>query len=313
MRFAKTIKRGRSFDVIGFGTNAVDHLITVPEYPLFNSKIKLSQRFQAAGGEIASTLVGLSRLGWKCRYIGRFGDDREGHFGIESLRNEGVDVEASEIIPGAETQVAYILIDERSGERTVIWDRDEKLAYRAEEVVVDLVSDCSLFHCTPHDAAAAMKLAQMARQSGVIVSIDIDNIFHGIDELLPMVDILITSAEFPTQLLGMSDREMAIKEMQARFGCSLTGVTLGEEGGLFYSEGSFIRCNAFPVPGGCKDTTGAGDAFRAGLIHGLLEGCNLEAIGTFANAVAALKCRSVGARTSLPNRCELNELVGTRA
>ena len=63
------------------------------------------------------------------------------------------------------------------------------------------------------------------------------------------------------------------------------------------------------VPGGCRDTTGAGDSYRVGLIYGLLHGASVEEAARMANAVAALKCRAVGARTSLPGRAELHDLL----
>src|SRR5690348_10300034 len=121
MQFPFTLKDDGRFDVVGFGTNAVDFLIQVPRYPEFNSKIELSSYTQAAGGEIATTMVGLRRLGLNCSYIGRFGTDPAGEIGLRSLRDEGVDLTFAEQIEGAQTQIAFIVIDEQSGERTVIW------------------------------------------------------------------------------------------------------------------------------------------------------------------------------------------------
>jgi sugar/nucleoside kinase (ribokinase family) len=102
----------------------------------------------------------------------------------------------------------------------------------------------------------------------------------------------------------------ALREIKSIFGCKIVGVTLGEEGSLLLCNETFIETPGFAVPGGCKDTTGAGDAFRVGLLHGLLNGKNVEDSARMANAVAALKCRAVGARTSLPNIEELEELIG---
>lgn len=310
MRFPIAIPDERDFDAIGFGTNAVDYLVTVPEYPRFDTKVRLDDYVQAPGGEIATAMAGLSRLGMRTAYIGKFGDDREGSFGIESLRADGVDVSAVRVVDGCKTQIAFIIIDARNGERTVIWDRDPKLSYGPEEVPTGLVPKGRVLHLTPHDTAACIVLAREAREAGTVVSIDIDNIFDGVEELLPLVDIIITSAEFPERLLGIADRESALTEMRSRYGCTLAGITLGETGSLLYCEGSFIRSEGFAVPGGCKDTTGAGDSFRAGLLFGLLNGKDVEEAARAANAVAALKCRSVGARTALPNLEELTALLG---
>src|SRR5688500_20293040 len=118
MQFPFTLKQQSAVDVVGFGTNAVDFLIQVPRYPEFNSKIELTDYVQAAGGEIATTMVGLQRLGLRTSYIGRFGSDAEGELGMTSLRDEGVDLTYAEQVEGARTQIAFIIVDERSGERT---------------------------------------------------------------------------------------------------------------------------------------------------------------------------------------------------
>src|SRR3954449_13032030 len=146
MQFPFHLATNREFDSIEFGTTAADYLIEVPEYPAFNSKVELDEYTQAAGGEVATTMVGLQRLGLKTAYIGRFGDDPAGAFGIRSLSNEGVNIEHAEKIEGASTQIAFIVIDARNGERTVIWKRDAKLSYKEHEAPVELVSRASVLH-----------------------------------------------------------------------------------------------------------------------------------------------------------------------
>lgn len=309
MQFPFRLAENKEFDVVGFGTNAIDYLIIVPEYPAFNSKIELEDYIQAAGGEIATTTVGLRRLGAKTAYIGRFGDDSEGDFGLRSLRDEGVDVQFAEQIKGARTQIAFIVIDRRNGERTVIWKRDNKLAYTEKDAPTEVAVRGRILHFTPHDARACLEMARAAKQSGAVVSIDIDNIFEGIEEVLPLVDIFVSSADFPERLVGIADKKAALREIKSRYGCAVVGMTLGETGSLLFCENEFIRTDGFEVPNGCKDTTGAGDSFRVGLLYGVLQGASVEESARMANAVAALKCRAIGARTSLPDEAELNLLL----
>ena len=152
-------------------------------------------------------------------------------------------------------------------------------------------------------------MARKAKAENTIVSIDVDNVFEGIDELLPLVDIMISSAEFPAKLVGIEDSRTALREINRRFGCPIVGLTLGEKGSLMLCEDEFIQSKGFDVPNGCKDTTGAGDAFRAGFLHGLLNGETIESAAQKANAVAALKCRQLGARTALPTDSEVIELI----
>lgn len=309
MRFPFELKSEAKFDAIGFGTNAVDYLIQVPEYPAFDSKIELNDYIQAAGGEVATTMVGLQRLGLKTMYVGRFGKDAAGDFGMDDLRSEGVDIAFAEQVDGARTQIAFIIIDERTGERTVIWKRDKKLGFEENEVSADLVKNAKVLHFTPHDTRACIKLAKAARENGVIVSIDIDKVFDGIGELLPLVDVLLASSDLPRDLLGIDDHRSSLAELKARFGCGIAGITLGSQGSLLLCENEFIDTNGFEVPNGCKDTTGAGDSFRTGFLYGLLNGETVEQSARMANAVAALKCREIGARTALPNANELRELL----
>jgi sulfofructose kinase len=309
MRFPFTLPNQRPFEAIGFGLNAVDHLIVVPEYPAFDSKVRLLEHIQAAGGQTASAMVALQRLGLKTAYAGRFGSDAEGQFGLSSLKHEEVDIEFAEMVDNARNQTAFIIIDARTGERTIIWDRDEKLAYRADEAPVQLAARGRVLHVDAHDPPACARMARAARASGAIVSADIDNIYEGLPELLPLIDLLISSKEFPHRLTGIPDERASLVEMKARYGCAIVGMTMGTRGAMIYCEGQFLEAPAYEVPGGCRDTTGAGDAFRGGLLYALLRGEGIETSLKLANATAALKCRSLGGRTSLPTSVELEEFL----
>ena len=310
MRFPFEPPREREFEAVGFGLNAVDHLVVVPRYPEFDTKTRLMEHEQGAGGQTASAMAGLRRLGLRTAYAGRFGSDDAGRFGFEALRAEGVDCSSAEMIEGARNQIAFILIDARTGERTIIWDRDERLAYSVEEAPRDFARRGRVLHMDAHDPRACAVLAKEAREAGTVVSLDVDNIYEGIEELLPHVDLLVSSKEFPKRLTGLADERAALVEMKSRLrrDC-VAGMTLGERGAVVYHEGRFLEAEAFPVPGGCRDTTGAGDAFHVGLIYGLLRGDDLESSLSLGCAVAALKCRALGARTALPSARELENFL----
>src|SRR5438874_746080 len=300
MQFPLPIPEERDFDAVGFGLNAVDHLIVVPEYPAFDTKIRFTEYQKSAGGQTATAMVALQRLGLKTAYAGRFGSDEDGRFGLLSLEYEGVNLDFVETIEGADNQTAFIIIDSRSGERTIIWDRDERLSYRADEAPLELASRGKILHIDAHDPPACAAMARAAHDAGTIVTADIDNIYEALPELLPLIDVLITSSEFPHRLTGISDERASLVELKARYGGAVVGVTLGARGGLIYSEGEFIASPAFGVPGGCRDTTGAGDAFHSGFIYGMVGGEDLAACMKLGNAVAALKCRALGGRAALP-------------
>src|SRR2546423_2343601 len=219
VQFPFTVPSRKQFDAAGFGVNAVDHLLVVPAFPNSNTKTHLIEYKQGAGGQTASTIVALQRLGMRTAYAGRFGTDADGRFGLESLKNEGVDVEFSETIEGASTQVGYIVIEAKRGERTVIWDRDERLAYGTHDAPVKLSGSARVLHLESHDPLACARMAREARAAGTIVSADIDNVYEGLPELLPLIDVLVSSKEFPRLLTGMEDEHAALVEIKARYGC----------------------------------------------------------------------------------------------
>jgi sulfofructose kinase len=309
VRIPLQIPGKKDFDVVGFGLNAVDHLIVVPEYPAFDTKTRFTEYERSAGGQTASAMVALQRLGLNTAYAGRFGSDDDGRFGLLSLEYEGVNLDFAETIEGADNQVAFIMIDSRSGERTIIWDRDERLSYRPDEVPMELATRGRVLHLDAHDPPACAVMARVAKRAGAIVTADIDNVYKGLPELLPLIDVLITSSAFPHRLTGISDERASLVELKARYGCAIVGATLGARGAVIYYEGEFIESPACEVPGGCRDTTGAGDAFHAGFIYGILRDEDLESCMELGNAVAALKCRALGARAALPTADELKEFL----
>ena len=312
MQFPITISTNKPYDAVGFGLNAVDHLIVVPDYPAFDTKTRLLDYKQSAGGQTASAMVALQRLGLKTAYAGRFGSDAAGQFGLQTLKAEGVDLDFVEVVEGATTQTAFVIIDSSTGERTIIWDRDDRLAYTPEDAPVELAARGRVLHLDGHDPPACARVAQAARDKSTIISADLDNIYEGLPELLPLFDLLITSKEFPHRLTGISDERTSLVELKARYGCAVVGMTRGAAGAMVYCEGQFIESPAYQTPDGCRDTTGAGDAFRGGFIYGLLSGEDLETSLKLGNAVAALKCTALGGRSGLPTNLQLEEFLSSQ-
>jgi sulfofructose kinase len=310
MNFEITLPGNKPFDAVALGLNAIDHVIVVPHYPEFNSKVKFNSHHLTAGGQCATAMVALARLGLRSRYLGKIGDDETGRLQIQSLVSEGLDTSDLIVVKGAESQIAFIVVDARNGERTVIWNRDEKLLIQEEEVDREAVtSGCALL-LDGHNVAASITAASYAREAGVPTVLDIDNIYEGAERLLPLIDFLISSATFPERLTGEADLRVALKKLQKMTGSMFVAATMGVEGVLAYFRGEYIYSPAFSVK--AADTTGAGDAFHAGFIYGLLKGFSVEETLRVANAVAGLKCRAVGARTSLPTPDELHALLSSQ-
>ena len=310
MNFEITLPENKPFDAVALGLNAIDHIIVVPHYPEFNSKVKFDSHHLTAGGQCATAMVALARLGQRTRYIGKIGDDETGRLQIQSLLSEGVETKDLIVEKGAESQIAFIVVDARNGERTVIWNRDEKLLIQESEVDREAVTSGRALLLDGHNVAASILAASCAQEAGVPTVLDIDNIYEGANRLLPLIDFLISSATVPHRMTGEADLRLALKKLQKMTGSMFVAATLGVEGVLAYFRGEYIYSPAFSVK--AADTTGAGDAFHAGFIYGLLKGFSVEETLRVANAVAGLKCRAVGARTSLPTLEELSALLSSQ-
>lgn len=299
----------RSCDVVGLGQNSVDLVAMLHEFPTGNSKHRIEQFARFPGGQVASALVCCARLGWRTRYLGRFGSDELGEIGRNSLETEGVDLSVAEVVAGAHTRFAMIIVDGRTGDRTVLWDRDARLALTPADVPEDAVRTSRILLVDCDDVEASIEAATIARASRVITAIDVEALVPGLDRLLPLIDIVIASEGFPERWTASSETGRALERLHAELRPALTCVTLGPRGSLARCQGQEIRTPAFAVP--CVDSTGAGDAFRGGFIAALLKHGpeEVEGLLRMANAVAALNCRTAGAREGLPHTAELDALL----
>jgi sulfofructose kinase len=302
----------RPFDVVGFGLNSLDLLTVVAEYPASNTKQRLQRFARVPGGQMATATAVCARLGWNARYVGRFGDDEFGTLSRESLTQLGVDVSASRTIAGATNQFAVVLVDARSGARTVLWDRHPALATDPADVSRDAVTSGRLLIVDCHEVAAAAQAARFAREAGIPTIIDVEKVRPAIAELLQQIDAIIAAQEFPTALTGYENLGEALAAIGREFKTPLVCVTLGEEGSLAWCNGREIRTPAFQID--CVDSTGAGDAFRGGFAAACLREPNgdVEDVLAYANATAALNCRVLGGRGGIPTAEEVDYLLAAQ-
>jgi sugar/nucleoside kinase (ribokinase family) len=302
----------RPFDVAGFGLNSVDLLAVVAEFPALNSKQRLQRLTRLPGGQIATAMATCAKLGWRASYVGSFGSDDFGTLSRDSLIEAGVDITASRTVAGATNQFAIILVDAQSGARTVLWDRHPDLAWNVGEVPRQAVTAGRMLIVDCHETAAAAQAARYAREAGVPTVIDVEKVRPGIAELLQQIDIIITAQDFPSALTGHEDLGRALASMAEEFPARVVCATLGEQGSLALCGGREIRTPGFQVD--CVDTTGAGDVFRGAFVAACLKSpdADIEDVLTYANAVAALNCRALGARAGIPAPPEVDDLLWAR-
>jgi sulfofructose kinase len=137
--------------------------------------------------------------------------------------------------------------------------------------------------------------------------VDVDTIYHGFDQVLPYVDYLIASTNFPVQWTNERDPFKALELIQREYGMKVAAMTLGSHGSLALCSGKFHYSPAFVV--NCVDTTGAGDIFHGAFCYGALEDWPLDRVLDFSNAMAALNCKALGARGGIRPRGDAEELI----
>ena len=293
-------------DFVGLGINSLDTIIRLPHYPEFNSKISILSTTSLPGGQVATAAVACRRWGLRSRYIGKIGDDGAGRTQRLEFTREGVEAYLVEV-SGCSSQIAFILVDESSGERTILWQRDARLDLAPSEIPHSWIVKSRLLHVDGHPCPPATAAARWAREAGCIVSADIDNLYDGIELLLEHVDYLIGSREFPHRLTGIADFFEALPEIRRKFNCHVVGCTLGCDGALIWDGDVFRYAPAFRVS--AIDTTGAGDVFHAGFCYSLLRGWALEQCLDFGCAAAALNCMQIGARGGIRSAEEISRLI----
>ncbi|MBI3664172.1 MAG: carbohydrate kinase family protein [Acidobacteria bacterium] len=293
-------------DVAGVGLNATDTLIRLPHFPAFDTKVEFLSSGVLPGGQVASAMVACSEWGLRARYIGKVGDDRAAQ--MQRAAMEWARVEAHFIsVPQCSSQSAFILVDEKSGERTILWRRDPRLALRPDELQREWIVSARALHVDGHDTAAAALAARWAREAGIPVTADLDNLYPGVEDLLKSVDYLMASRDFPGKLTGEPDIAKSLPAIRQRFDCRLVGVTLGRMGALAWDGRRFIPCPGYQVT--AVDTTGAGDIFHGAFVYGVLQDWPMERVLEFSCAAAALNCTALGARGGIKSVEEIERLM----
>jgi sulfofructose kinase len=226
---------------------------------------------------------------------------------MDSLRASGINLDDVELRANCPNQTAYILIDRTTGERTVLWKRDDCLRLDASAVTEEKITCARLLHIDGHDTHAVARAAEIARRHQIPVTVDVDTIYHGFDRVLPNIDYLVASSEFPGQWTSERDPFKALETIQDEYHIPVAAMTLGAHGALARVDKKFIYSPAFVV--NCVDTTGAGDIFHGAFCYSVLQNMPMRETLEFSNAMAALNCTKLGARGGIASVSEARALM----
>ncbi len=280
--------------IVGLGACVYDTLIKCNTYPVEDTKMKASQIAVSGGGPVGNALVVASKLGMQASVIGGFANDDAGKYLIGDFNKYGVNTDNIVINENATSFVSYILLSEKDGTRTCVFDRG---TVADEEINVSLsaIDSADVLHLDGNYLKGALRAAKYAREKGIVVSLDAGGLYSGIETLLPYVDILIPSSEFILGLTGKNDVKEAMNETFSKYHPKVFAVTDGKNGGYYYKDGEIIQYEAFCVE--TLDSNGAGDTFHGAFLYAYFNGRSVSEACRFASATSAYKCGFVGART----------------
>ena len=309
-------------DFIGVGFVSNDHLAVLPFIPM-DTKVKMASHAVIGGGPAANSTAGAAALGMSAAFVGTVGDDADGRMILADFAAQGVDTSMVKVRKGATSAIAYLWIEEKTGNRSCAWTREGLTELSADEITPDVVAairGAKILHLDGHNAAGAIAAATVAKEAGVTIMYDAGTIRDGMAEILPLADLLVCSGEFAVSVAAGKDKlittsytedevEAAVRKLYDRYRPKVCGATMGVRGSMCFDGRDIVRCPAFKVEK-VVDTTGCGDLFHTGFAVRYLETQDLMECQRFGAAVSALKCRGLGGRPPVaPTRAEVEEFL----
>ncbi|MBE0511429.1 carbohydrate kinase family protein [Candidatus Bathyarchaeota archaeon] len=291
-----------TFDVIGVGALNVDKLYKVNMIAREEEEGFVIGFKESPGGSAANTIVGLARLGLKTGYIGKVAEDREGELLLKDFRKENVDTSGIIISRKGRSGVVMGYVDGK-GERALYVDPGVNDWLEFKEINLDYVANTEFLHLTSFVGEKPFEAQkQLINQlSDVKISFDPGTLYarKSLTSLKPIIkrSFVMLPNENEIRLLTGKNYERASKIL-IKEGVSVVAVKLGERG--CYVTNGKEKHLVEPYEKKLVDTTGAGDAFCAGFLYGLIKRRDLYKCGRLGNFVAARCISKMGARTGLP-------------
>ncbi len=298
-------------DVVGIGALNVDKIYRVPRIGREGEELPVLEALEAPGGSAANTIVALSRLGLSTGFIGTIGDDSDGNFILNDLEREGVNTECIERVK-EHTGVIIALVDEK-GERTMYAYPGANDTFKVKDFNLKCAKNADYLHLSSFvgETSFLSQLELLENIEDRKVSFAPGMLYAKYRCLLELRDIIARSKiiflnrEETFHLTGNQYKKGA-KDL-IMMGAEMVAVTLGKEGCYIRTKEKEIKVEAEEVK--VVDTTGAGDAFAAGFLYGLINNYEPEICARIGNFVAARCIEHLGARAGLPNKEALQEFI----
>jgi sugar/nucleoside kinase (ribokinase family) len=300
-------------DCVSIGILVVDHLCTPIDHPPRAGELVMADDLPLSiGGCAANVSMNLARLGVRVGAVGCVGCDVFGQFAIDTLKNGGVDVRGVRQVDAAPTS-ATLIINVKGEDRRFIHCAGANAAMTADGVDPELITQCKVLYVGGYLLMPALehpgtlvRLFRQARQAGVKTVLDVVVPAQGdhwskFAEILPETDVFLPNSDEAELITGLHDPVDQAEKFRAA-GAKTVVITQGERGTLLIEDGRRVRAGVYPTHfvGG----TGAGDAFDAGFIAGMLAGEDSLGSLRWGSALGASCVRSISATQSVFNRGE---------
>jgi sulfofructose kinase len=293
--------------IICVGHAALDRVYRVDALPKGPGKIRALEHVETGGGMAANAATAIAKLGGQVELWSRVGDDDTGHRIKLGLKNAGVDARYVETFEEGRSSNAVVIVG-ADGERLVVGARDINMPNGTSWLPMERVENAGLVLADLRWVEAVRVIFARARELGVPTVLDADlGGRESLTEILTLTDYAIFSHGALDEFLPGMDRQQQLDRIML-MGPHHAGVTLGAEGYMWRDTFGGGACAGNEVP--IADTTGAGDAFHGAFSLMLSEKRSIAQCAEVANAVAAMKCRRLGARSGLPSRDELETFLG---
>jgi ribokinase len=297
------------FDVVGFGALNLDKLFKVNMIAKKEEEATVLDFKESGGGSAANTIVGLARLELDTGFIGKVADDREGKLLLVEFLHEGVNIDGVVVAENGRSGSVMGYIDMK-GDRALYVDPGVNDQIGIQDIKLDYVSDTQFLHLSSFVAEKPFRAQKelITKLSDVKVCFDPGALYarKGLDNIKPIIQrsyALIPNQTEVKLLTGLDYKQGAKKLLD--LGAEIVVVKLGKRGCYVTDGKENHMIDAYKVE--AVDTTGAGDAFCAGFIYGLVKRKDLFECGRLGNFVASHCVSKIGARTGLPRLEDLEE------
>lgn len=303
------------FDVICFGALNMDKLYRVSRIAKEEEESFITDFKETPGGSAANTVVGLARLGLKVGFIGKVAEDREGKLLLKDFEDEKVDMKGIMVSKKGRSGVVMGYFDKR-GDRALYVDPGVNDSLEFEEIDLEYAEGTNILHLTSFVADKPFQAQRelLKHLSDVKVSFDPGELYarRGLASLEPIMErsFVMFPNENEVKLLTGKNYERG-SQILLDEGADIVVVTLGGRG-CYVTDGRETHLvDPFEVE--VVDTTGAGDAFCAGFLYGLIRNKDLHECGKLGNFVASRCLQNVGAREGLPRLSTLKEYISAKS